>query len=423
MYNLNDVDVSEFIKITSAGVSVVNFSQIRNTLVNRYKQIYGSDIDLSTGSADGIFISDLALIINNILQSVKTIYSNLDVNTASGVYLDALCRLSNVTRKRATRSNASIKIRNVGSVQYILEKNTPFVDKNGTEWIYTGDNLTLSANQIAYTVIQVECSLAGEIEAPVGSIYQTVDVTTLDVVQDMPANVGSNAESDSKLRARRTQSSGAAGVTVLESMVGALLNINGIDDVKIYNNNTSSTVSDQTQDGTSLAAHSIYVILRQQAGVNIADSMIGSTIYEKLTPGVHTNQSAVTSDRKSYTYTPEILGSKITYFNQVVNWRKATPSHEPISIIIKRNQFFSTEEFTSIASSIMKYLNELPIGYQLTQQDVILQAIYADPLFRGIATYQVISVDISDVDNSDTYFNYTTYSTSQNDDTFLITLE
>ena len=85
-----EVDITDFIKITSAGVKIADYVQVRAALIKRYRSIYGSDIDVSTASADGIYITNLALIINNILQSVKTMYSNLDVNTANGVYLDHL---------------------------------------------------------------------------------------------------------------------------------------------------------------------------------------------------------------------------------------------------------------------------------------------------------------------------------------------
>jgi hypothetical protein len=93
-----EVPIDQFIKITAGGIVIADYDQVQSALVKRYKEIYGSDIDLANTTADGVFVNDLALIINNILQSFKTLYSNLDVNTASGVYLDSLCRLSNITR-------------------------------------------------------------------------------------------------------------------------------------------------------------------------------------------------------------------------------------------------------------------------------------------------------------------------------------
>ena len=61
-----DVDIQNFIKFTSSGVEVASFVQIRDALINKYKDVYGNDIDLSTGTADGVFINNMALMINNI---------------------------------------------------------------------------------------------------------------------------------------------------------------------------------------------------------------------------------------------------------------------------------------------------------------------------------------------------------------------
>ena len=73
------------------------------------------------------------------------------------------------------------------------------------------------------------------------------------MVQEKDADIGSPEESDTELRARRNQSGGAAGVTVLESLLGALLNVVGIEDVKIYNNNTNAATT--SADETTVDAH------------------------------------------------------------------------------------------------------------------------------------------------------------------------
>ena len=92
------------ITITNAGFEVASYPEIREALVQRMKEIYGSDIDVSTGSADGIWIESLSLVINNILQSFLQLNANLNPDTATGIYLDVLSSLTNVIRKRATKS-------------------------------------------------------------------------------------------------------------------------------------------------------------------------------------------------------------------------------------------------------------------------------------------------------------------------------
>lgn len=402
MFTNTDVDISEFIKITSAGVQIANFPQIRSALIDRYKSVYGNDIDLSTASADGVFINDLALIINNLCMSIQTFYANMDVDNASGVYLDALCKLANVTRKPATKSNASLQLINKGDAVYELTKGTIFVDKAGTEWTYNGSTITLPANQTTTTTITVECSIAGPVKAEAGWINQTLLLSNIDVSQLNTANIGSEEESDNDLRDRRNQSAGAQGTTVLDSLIGSLLQISGIDDVLVYNATGSAK---DAADGTIVAAHSIYVILRQQAGVTIDDSIIGKLIYEKLTPGISTTYTTK-DESHSYKYVPEVFGSKVETFDQYVYWKKAVPTHNSITIEIVPLDYFSTDELPTIFESICSYLNGLPLSTQIDEQQLLIQAVYADPQFKSKATYTVKEVVATNVSNPDTYFDY-----------------
>ena len=388
-YNLT---INDFIRMTASGVQVASFVQIRSALIDRYKSVYGQDIDLSTGTADGVFVNDVALIINNILQAMQTMYSNLDVNTASGVYLDVLCALSNVRRKGSTYSNTSLLVTNPTNVMSTEYENLTFVDQAGTEWYHPG-KVQFNANETKQ--LMVVCKEPGEIKAPAGWITQTLEVTYLTVKQENDANVGSNQETDVKLRARRTQSSGAAGVTVLESLIGALLNVSGIEDVEVYNNNkTTSTIA---ADGTTIDAHSIYVVIRKQDGVTIDDKTIGDIIHEKLTPGIHSCEFTGSNGiAKSYVYTSEIYGVTIEESQQNVYWKEATPINPEIVVTIDTLDHFSSNEFDVIGPALIKYMNELRLGQIATSTDILIETVTSDPSFRTRPTFTVDNVAVSD---------------------------
>lgn len=407
MLQNNVVNIDEFIKLTNAGLKIATFTQVRAALIDRYKSIYGSDIDLSTGSADGIFVNDLALIINNLLQSMNIMYANLDVETASGVYLDTLCALFNVVRKPATKSNAYLNVTYTGSSQItVLAQDLIFIDKSGLEWKAENDQ-TFTPNQTVS--LQVFCSQEGVIQAPAGWIYQMIDASMpITVEQPLAANLGTEAESDGALRARRAQSSGAAGTTTLGSLTGALLGISGIKDVKIFNNNTST---DQTlSDGSTLDKHSIYVVVRVDEGKTIPDSTIGTLIYEKLTPGIHSCKCLDSSaTAKSYKYIAEVSDVHQEILDQYVYWKQASAIHPIITITITPYSFFSTDEFTSIANSIMSYANEQLLDTPLAANELLIQTIYADPMFKGKATYAVVSASAATHSNSIAYYKYTRF--------------
>ena len=427
MLKNRNFEIGNFIRLASSGMEIAQFVDIRDAIIKRYKEVYGSDIDLSTGNADGVFVNDMALIINNILQVMKSLYANLNVDTASGVYLDALCRLANVTRMSATKSIASIVVTSLytsgDAVTFgdldengnVLNQLT-FVDKSGTTWI-SNSNITLSPGESIE--VSVTCSEAGPIDAPAGWIYQTLLVTNLKVEQTEAAIRGSNQETDAELRKRRAQSSGANGVSVLESLVGALLEVSGIDDVSIYNNNTLDSIT--AKDGTSIAAHNIYVILRQQNGLNISDSTIGNLIYSKLTPGIKTTAStaqAENGEAKQYEYIPQMLGVAINYFDLFVYWKKAIPIKPTITAKIKPTLYFTENEFNTIAQAVYDYANNIKLGESINADQIFIAILEADPQFKGQRTYTISSTDVTvaSTDNPDTYYEYTSIDFNKEED-------
>lgn len=438
MIRTHNFELANLIRYKSGGLEVATFVDVREALINRYKEVYGSDIDVSTASADGIFINDLALIINNILQVCKMTYANLNVETASGIYLDALCKLANVTRQAATRSTASLIVTNTTDTAQTygdLNSNNnktnviTFVDKAGTEWQYKNTNVrayepALSLEPNESVEVTVECVETGTVSAPAGWITQTAFVMNLSVNQPSDCVQGENAESDQELRRRRAQSSGAAGTAVLESLVGSLLNVAGVNDVKIYNNNTVSSIT--ALDNTSVAAHSVYVILRQQAGLTIDDSTIGNMIYEKLTPGIKTTQTTdtTTGTSKSLEYIPQMLGVTISTFDQMVYWKVAKPITPQISITITPNTMFNTSEIATIAQAIYEYANNLQIGDNISADNIFIEALQADPMFKSQRTYTLNSsnVTVASHTNTDTYYNYDSFSYEQSGSNYVISI-
>ena len=139
----SEVSFANLIRLTNSGLFVADYPEIVNMLTIRYKEIYGNDIDLSPTTADGVFIHNIALLINNILQGFQILKNNLDVDTAKGEFLENLCKLSNIYRKSATSSYATVTIHN-NSNPVSLPK-VSCVDVNGVIWTSkVGINLPFS---------------------------------------------------------------------------------------------------------------------------------------------------------------------------------------------------------------------------------------------------------------------------------------
>ena len=430
MAYLNDEfrSIQEFVKFTNAGLDIADFVQIRASLIERYKSVYGQDIDVSTNNADGVFINDLALIINNILQSLKTMYANLDVNTATGVYLDNLCRLSNIVRKGATHSRAQLRITNVGSSAIQIVKSsqsdgTIFVDQAGEEWYYKGSSFQLEPTTFADII--VEAAQEGQISAKEGWINQAIGEQFLEVAQLQAASEGTIAETDAQLRARRNQSIGIEGSTVLESLAGELLSLNAIRDVKIYNNwqsvRSGSDTRVQTKDGSVLSPHSVYIIIRKREAIqgatelsDISNDTIGNIIYQKMTPGITVSnggESATNGIIKSHT----IAQTTLIELNEVVYWKEATPIAPVLTInIVAYNSYDESTMNNKVLTYLVNYLNSLQLSKDLIKNELIAEVLNADPTANARSTYYLSSITGIDETyvNPDTYFNYSIANSS-----------
>lgn len=401
------------ITFNANGIVIANYQQVRATLVQQFKNIYGSDIDLSTNSADGIYVETLSLIINNILQVVKMMYSNLDTRTATGQYLDILCALTNVIRKPATKSTVYVTISGLSSnAEYGVGNQLQLLDKNGTVW--TCAPFTADVNGSA--TVLVTCNEYGPIRAEVGWIDRTVEMLAgATITMESDAEPGSWRESDAALRARRDSALSMRSTTVLEGITSALFNVSGIEDIQIYNNDTSETIN--TKDTTQVLKNDVYIAIRKNKNITIDDSIIGSIIYEKKTPGVHTtlvSNTAITDGNgisKTYNY-PNTLGVA-----QVVRWKECKPIKPQIVITVKPENYFvsgasDNSTATKIANEVMKFMNSIRVSQDAKYIELQSVALFADPKYRGVSTYSLVSLTINnastDFVNPDTYFEYTT---------------
>lgn len=409
---MENMDIRTFVQMGSNGLVTANFTQVREALIARYKDVYGSDIDLSTGSADGIFVNDLALIINNILQTMSELYNNLDIDRASGIYLDNLCKLSNVYRNPGSYSWAWVSVTNNGTEPLENVTNLVFVDKGGNEWVCP-DTHTIAIGATA--AMKAICQIEGPVEAPVGWIDKTLELLPVTVEQRVKAKVGLYEESDASLRFRRSRSSGINSITVESGLLNALLQIPGVEDAKIYNNNTEIDMA--ANDTTTIAPHSVYIVLRTNDAYTISDLTVGSMIHNKLTPGIRTCESAedqgqtVGGTQHSYEYEDYVYGIKIDENTQMVYWKEAAQVSPDMTITIYPNaNFLGYEEVLAVGSYLMSALNDMPIGVRLAQLDVTYAMLNADPRYSGRATYNQVGVAVDGTTLphtfEDTYMDY-----------------
>ena len=310
------------IRTTASGVEMSSFVQMKDAIIKRYKEIYGNDIDVDSTTGDGQFLMMLALMLFNGYSGIFYLNQNLDPAGATGPFLDRLCSFNNVLRKFAEPSNAYLYVKYIGR----NEKYNPVsnedqkiqeitcIDKAGKLWKWSegkgvsGFATTFSKNDTEPKLLKFICEETGPITAEAdenilvnnepnltddtrGFISQVLDksIYPFEVWQAKDATVGTDDETDTALRQRRLYELGNTGVTVLNGLRGSLVRIEGVEEVKVYNNVVQRTSNSYiTQDGSDVEFHDIYICLRYKKGVDVDRSLIGQTIYNKMTPGIVT---------------------------------------------------------------------------------------------------------------------------------------
>lgn len=381
---------TDLIRFSENGLEIATFAEIKRYYVEQFQNIYGRDIDVSIKSADGIYIHTISLITNNMLKVIQGMYNNLDPSTASGKALERLCKLTNIYRKPATKSWVYVNLENLTPTT--VYNNLALLDINGLIWYC--DRFTSDENGEAIGVI-ARCNEVGPIKLNPGDLNQTVETGNIVVTNPKKAIEGSYVEDDSSLRIRRGRQL-SQSLTVLEGMIASLLNIYGVEDAHIYNNDTLETIT--AKDGTSIAPHCLYVIIDRNPSIPVSDSTIGEVIYNQKTPGIGT-----------VGYSGEGLGISKSYeiYPNTVYWKETKRISPPITIKIKKLSFFSTETSDLIVDSVVKYMNSLWISEDPDLDDLRAEVVEADPLYNSRKTFLIQSIEIEGgTENKDIRYYY-----------------
>lgn len=406
--------LNDLISLNEGGLSCMDYADIVQLLSQRYRLIYGYDIDLDPRSADGRFIYDVATIINSGIRVIKQIYNNLDPSTASGSALDMLCSLTNVYRREATKSEASIKISNksMSDITINLVTNGILNDDSGNNWSVKNNTLTsvvIKGGETFQTIY--ECNLKGPYTTSSfkWAVYNnnnsslTIEIGAIDL--------GSNEETDASLRSRRKDSSNN-GITIKESLKGAVEEVDGVKKcyVKAYSGNSgdSNTVALNGVD-YAMDAHT-EVVLIAESSVNLPDD---DKIFEAIdlysTLGIGTYQSSIGADvSDAHKYKYQTISTAAGPYTYSQHWYICKPVTPKITItVLDISQNITESALKEIAQDLVSYMDSLDIN-QSYSQGLLMSSISKSTN----NSYIVSNIDMSANANKGTYFEYGTLTSS-----------
>ena len=295
------------ITVNENGIQVPEASEIKGAFQGVFTSALGTDLNLDDSTPQGALIDDFTT--EKQLDNAQILYlmNQLNPETASGVFQDALGMIYSIQRKPATASIANcICTGMAGTVLNGINTGNPATAQSVNGDIFACLNTVTIPASGETSEIPFVCTETGE--KPVGvntvnSIYQKVQGWD-SVNNPNGGTLGTNVESREAFEERRKESLALNATGSLSAVKAALLNVDGVSDVFVYENDGDDAIADY--HGVSLGPHSIYCCI--EGGT--ADD-IGKAIYNSKSAGCDTNGSSTA------TYTDSFTGVTYSYSYQI----------------------------------------------------------------------------------------------------------
>lgn len=255
--------------ITDKGVIVPDTADLLETVQSEYKQALGKDLNLNPSTPQGRLIEAETASRTQLLEATAIMSNVINPAKSFGIYLDALCALSGITRIAGSSSRVLASIQGVPGT--VIAANSRAKNTLGSVW-YLENAVTIPATgvQTAYFLSEE----LGPVDCPVGSLTSIVDAILgwETITNNLPAESGVLPESDEELRQRRKQNlyRGAALIPSIKARLGLVPNIRSSF---VYENYTSAPI---TYQGITINAHSIYAVADGGTDQDVAQALFES---------------------------------------------------------------------------------------------------------------------------------------------------
>lgn len=264
------------------GLQLATATELLQDLETQMKNIYGEDIVLDSSTPDGQWLNILVQKGVDVRGLISQLYNSFNPNNTQGALLDQRCAINNVYRKAGTFTTVNVNVTvNTTVTLQGLDSNYNSIDGTGYTIQDDAGNRFILANTQTLTSGTTSVLFRSETMGEVIVLPNTITTPVTIVLGVVSVNnptvasfVGSDEETDANLKARRRQSVALGSFGYLNGLQAALLQLDGVLDAKVYENDTNVTDSD------GIPAHSIWVVMDGGDADDIANA-----IYSKKTPG------------------------------------------------------------------------------------------------------------------------------------------
>lgn len=328
---------------TSQGFTAKTVEYYKTQLEQAFVAAFGNDFSLDPALPQGVLIQELAELFYNADMDGVEVMNRININTASGLFLDFIGSMRGVSRLVGTPAAITVTITsNSVTLPFTIPEGQTFALNGGAE-IYTINTPTNITSATQSVVLYNTAS--GETTAQVNDVLST-NISNITNIVVTAVSQGINEENDIDYRNRLRQRYTAAQGTI-EFVVNKLSELSSVKTVGVNYNDTDSTVDTIPAHATEFMA-----VARTGFDLDAFKTEVAETILKYKTPGSVTfgNTTEEVSD----------------VFGEQKEVQFTIPTEKVMSIQVAvttpENGVLNLTNVPAIKDAIVTYINSLPIG-------------------------------------------------------------
>lgn len=276
-------------RIEPGGITPTDLARYKELVAERLQAIFGNDFVLDDETVVGQLVGTLALALAQVDERAVDVVNAFNVNTAVGEQLDSLGSVIALYRHEARSSTVVLTVSSTASTT-IPAGSRVSAAPDGSPAFTTDAEVSISG--MGSATVNATAVDSGPIEAEADTLVRILNpVVGWSSVNNPAAAVpGRSRETDSAYRRRFQTAYAHLGRDGLENIRSAVLNVEGVRDVRVEENNTASSIP---RSGVTIAGHSIYVVVDYEgttapAADSALEERVGRAILESKPAGVGT---------------------------------------------------------------------------------------------------------------------------------------
>ena len=374
-YSVSNSNVPN-VAFNDSGIVLPLESQILAGVAQDYNDAFGGNLNTALETPQGQLISSTTAIIGEKNAELALLMAQVDPDTASGVFQDAIARIYFINRRPATATTVNVTC---GGVPGTVLPGLIVQDTSGNQYQNLSSGVIGSNGK---TTLTFTALTTGAISCPAQTIVSVFkSVAGLETVTNDVAGVtGTDVESRIQFEQRRRQSVAINAQGSVDAIRASVASVTGVADILVAENTSNQTINIGVTN-YPLVPHSIVVSV-----IGGSDSDIGKAIWQKKNAGCDMNgNTTVTVSDTTYSYPMPMYNIKFL-----------RPTLTPLSMLITiaKNSLLPSNANQLIQNAVIKALT----GTDGSTRQKMGDTIYASRFYSAISSIsplvQIIDVQI-----------------------------